>query len=80
MIDLEANNGDAGDLESSKADASDIAAVLAVEDDDVQKEKLFVTLTTFSTMTTTEYYTNTATTVSISYACRPINEALPQGC
>jgi len=80
MIDLEANNGEASELESSQADASDVAAIRAVEDADTQKEKLFVTLTTFSTMTTTEYYTNTATTVSISYACRPINEALPQGC
>merc|ERR1719427_1092971 len=70
MVDLEALNGDAGDLASSQADASDVVAFRVDEDNDVQKEKLFVTLTTFTTMTTTEYSTNTATTVSISYACR----------
>jgi len=79
MIDLEALDG-ADDLSSSQADASDVSAVRADESDDAQKQKLFVTLTTFSTMTTTEYYTNTATTVSISYACRPVNEPLPAGC
>jgi len=80
MVDLEnLNPGVNGGLSSSQVEPSEIA-VQAEEGDDAKEAKLFVTLTTFSTMTTTTYYTNTATTVSISYACRPVNEALPQGC
>jgi len=78
MVDLEAlDAGVEGDLSSSQVEPSEIAVRA---EDEAKEAKLFVTLTTFSTMTTTEYYTNTATTVSISYACRPVNEALPAGC
>jgi len=78
MVDLEAlDAGVEGELSSSQVEPSEIAVRA---EDEAKEAKLFVTLTTFSTMTTTEYYTNTATTVSISYACRPVNEALPAGC
>ncbi|XP_047499952.1 uncharacterized protein LOC125046235 [Penaeus chinensis] len=40
-----------------------------------QKEvgKLFVSLTTFTTLTTTTFFENTATTVSVSFHCIPPN-------
>ncbi|CAL4093981.1 unnamed protein product, partial [Meganyctiphanes norvegica] len=44
------------------------------------KGKLFIGLTTFTTITTTSYAVNTATTVSISYSCLPLGDTVPALC
>ncbi|CAL4066463.1 unnamed protein product, partial [Meganyctiphanes norvegica] len=44
------------------------------------KGKLFIALTTFTTITTTSYAVNTATTVSISYSCLPLGDTIPALC
>merc|ERR1711872_1027082 len=45
-----------------------------------EKGKLFIALTTFTTLTTTEQFVNSATTVSISYSCLPLGDTIPPLC
>jgi len=47
---------------------------------DDSKGKLFIALTSFTTITTTEYSVNAATTVSISYSCIPLGDTTPPLC
>merc|ERR1711962_1581679 len=42
--------------------------------------KLFIALTTFTTITTTSYATNMSTTVSISYDCLPLGGTILPSC
>jgi len=42
--------------------------------------KLFIALTTFTTITTTSYTVNMSTTVSVSYLCLPLGGTVPAVC
>jgi len=44
------------------------------------KGKLFIALTTFTTITSTEFSTNQATTVSVSFSCLPLGDTVPPAC
>jgi len=48
--------------------------------DEDTKGKLFIALTSFTTLTTTQYLVNSATTVSISYSCLPLGGTIPPLC
>merc|ERR1712002_663225 len=73
---LDASSDNSGDLlegpqqiESSDRDSSA---------DDVGK--LFIALTTFTTITTTSFTVNMSTTVSVSYVCLPLGGTVPAAC
>merc|ERR1711962_528703 len=52
----------------------------AVESKNDQVGRLFIAMTTFTTITTTSFTYNRSTTVSISYLCLPLGGTIPPVC
>merc|ERR1712179_219776 len=69
-------------LDSSYDETGQLESNDAIETSDAKDEvgKLFIALTTFTTITTTSYTVNMSTTVSLSYVCLPLGGTVPAAC
>ncbi|CAL4066464.1 unnamed protein product [Meganyctiphanes norvegica] len=71
---------DDGEIEELNSSLNMIEHNIEKRSADGEKGKLFVALTTFTTITTTLFINNPATTVSISFSCAPSGVAQPAFC
>merc|ERR1739838_1021618 len=71
------------DLQISAVEKEELSPSHNIEErsaDEDTKGKLFIALTSFTTLTTTQFMVNSATTVSISYSCLPLGGTIPPLC